>query len=326
MLKTVNEVKQEIEKGKTLLVAGEEELLLQLPAGNWIGGTIPYFMSEEGGLTTQERLFVTELPSVVKNVTIQFYGPEELAAIPADAPENGFSLIIIPAESQVHQEYAENAPDYPDLFMKPILGWVSGVHLSDLGKKTPKVFHGKKTEASNNKIVVMHAEVPENYIPSINIINLFKQGNGAKIQFPEPGFVVKTAFIDGEKQNFAEYIMKNKIDTKLPMVADYSGAMVNVSIQSVDTETGKVHLYAPVFPDVTYRFAAPVENYVKDFNSALPKTTVNTVFSCNCILNFLYSELEGKKTEGLYGPMTFGEVAYQLLNQTLVYLKLEKVD
>ena len=46
-------------------------------------------------------------------------------------------------------------------------------------------------------------------------------------------------------------------------------------------------------------------------------------FSCNCILNYLYSELEGKKTGGITGPITFGEIAYQLLNQTMVYLTIE---
>ncbi|MGV8838548.1 DUF6976 family protein [Cellvibrio sp.] len=32
--------------------------------------------------------------------------------------------------------------------------------------------------------------------------------------------------------------------------------------------------------------------------------------------------MEGKKTRDLTGPITFGEVAYQLLNQTLVYLSI----
>jgi hypothetical protein len=32
--------------------------------------------------------------------------------------------------------------------------------------------------------------------------------------------------------------------------------------------------------------------------------------------------LAGKQTGAFTGPVTFGEVAYQLLNQTLVYLKI----
>jgi hypothetical protein len=72
-----------------------------------------------------------------------------------------------------------------------------------------------------------------------------------------------------------------------------------------------------------YKHAKPVTNYVEEFTSQMPKgSTDNILFSCNCILNYLYSELEGKKTSDVTGPMTFGEVAYQLLNQTLVYLSV----
>jgi hypothetical protein len=48
-------------------------------------------------------------------------------------------------------------------------------------------------------------------------------------------------------------------------------------------------------------------------------------FSCNCILNYIYGNLEGKKLAGTAGPITFGEIAYQLLNQTMVYLEFERV-
>jgi hypothetical protein len=54
----------------------------------------------------------------------------------------------------------------------------------------------------------------------------------------------------------------------------------------------------------------------------VPSDIGDVEFSCNCILNYLYGELEGKRTGALKGPMTFGEVAYQLLNQTMVYLKV----
>lgn len=37
----------------------------------------------------------------------------------------------------------------------------------------------------------------------------------------------------------------------------------------------------------------------------------------------MYGELEGKKLEAFAGPVTFGEIAYQLVNQTLVYVTVE---
>ncbi len=39
------------------------------------------------------------------------------------------------------------------------------------------------------------------------------------------------------------------------------------------------------------------------------------------MLNYVYGKLEGRHTGKLTGPITFGEIAYQLLNQTLVYLE-----
>ena len=49
-------------------------------------------------------------------------------------------------------------------------------------------------------------------------------------------------------------------------------------------------------------------------------------FSCNCILNFLYANLEGMRTGEATGPFTFGEIAYIQLNQTLVYVTFEQVE
>jgi hypothetical protein len=56
-------------------------------------------------------------------------------------------------------------------------------------------------------------------------------------------------------------------------VADFAGAMINTSFQSVDKSTGTVRFYAPAFAGV-----------------------------------------EGKRTGGVTGPITFGEIGYQLPN------------
>jgi len=102
----------------------------------------------------------------------------------------------------------------------------------------------------------------------------------------------------------------------------YSGAMVNVSFQGINEADGIVNLYAPVFIGIEYKIADSVDNYVEAFKKALPQGA-SPIFSCNCILNFLYSKLEGQVVEKMYGPVTFGEIAYQLVNQTLVYLEIK---
>ena len=68
-----------IKSGLPLSFAGPESALDQLPAGNWIGGTIPYFMLKAGGVVVQDdRVFVTDLTGL-GSVTIASYGADELA-------------------------------------------------------------------------------------------------------------------------------------------------------------------------------------------------------------------------------------------------------
>ena len=86
---------------------------------------------------------------------------------------------------------------------------------------------------------------------------------------------------------------------------------------------GKVVLYAQVFPGVDYHFAKPVGDYAAAFRARLAdQSTDGLALSCNCILNFVFGELEGKAIGGMAGPITFGEIAYQLLNQTMVSVRV----
>jgi hypothetical protein len=239
MLHSITDVQHKIVGGCPLLLAGSEAVLAELPAGNWIGGTIPYFMDANGGTCSESKIFVTPIPRDATSVQVIEYTARELPNICRDAPDNGFSVIIMPAESTVHSVYAQNAPEYEGMYLKPIVGWISGVHLS----------------------------------------------------------------------------------------ADYNGTVVNVSIQSVDPANRIVKFYSPVFPGIEYRFARPVQDYVAAFDSAMrARDNTQATFACNCILNYLYAGLEGKKTGDITGPITFGEVAHQLLNQTMVRLLVRDSD
>lgn len=322
-LMNIQEASKLIKTGSCLMIAGDEKLLKQLPKGTWIGGTIPYFMSERGGVVTAEELQVIELPNFVKDPNIKYYNEKELSLIPKDYAANGVSFILIPALTTVHQKFAEESMSYDGIFDRPLVGWVTGVHLNDLGKVGPKVINGMTGEFSEDKAVVMHVNLPATKFGRLNIINLFKQGTGDIITFPNTGFEASSCFINGQEENLSEYLAKNKIDTQLPLVANYNGAMINVSFQSVDIKSKKVTFYAPVFIGVEYRMPLPVNQYEKEFDEELRKHNIAPAFTCNCILNFLYANLEGKKTGNVVGPITFGEIAYILLNQTMVYLTFE---
>lgn len=326
---SVAEAAKRISEGGLLLLAGDEGALRQLPKGNWMGGTIPYFMSaQHGGLASREMVFVTDVTDVAASWEIVPYTEATLAQVYTRAPQNGFSFIIIPAQSRAHLSFALGAPTYKDFGHTPLVGWISGVHLDDLGKATPKVFNGQSGEALEDGALVLAVTLPAGKVAELGIINLFEQGDGDTLTFAEPGFSATQVLVNGEPRNLAQYIREKQLDTRLPLVADYYGASVNSSFQAVDEATGTVSFYAPVFSAIRYKHARPVGDYITEFGAKVAAEGVapeRLIFSCNCILNYLYSALEGKKTDPLQGPITFGEIAYQLLNQTLVYLELHDV-
>jgi hypothetical protein len=325
MYKTEEVIKM-IQQGKKLLLAGDEELLKKLPAGDWIGGSIPYFMTESGGMVSKDLILVNEIPHFVKEIKCMSYDIATIKNVYKDGFNNGFSVIIIPYMSETHLSFAINASDYKEFTTKPLIGWISGILLDDLSKETAKTFIGSGKSVSDKNAVVMHISLPDDKYAEINTINIFSQGNGDIIEFPESGFHVKDAYINGKLQNFTDYVINKKLDIRLPLVADYSGMMINISFQNINKETKIVDFYAPVFKGFPYKQAAPINNYIKQFSELITdNSNSETVFSCNCILNYLYSELEGKKTGSFTGPITFGEIAYQLINQTMVNIEIKNL-
>jgi len=318
MLVTLDEAKRLIEEGKTLHIAADENMLNKLPKGKWIAGTTPYFIAKDGGITCKDKLFVDEIPWV-DDCKTSVYDKSNIFDITKDAYPNGISFLIMPFASEVAVLYSKEAPYVEDLLMTPIVGWISGYDLSMSAKA--KVYDGVSGESYDDKAVVLHISLPDDKIASLGIVNIFDvDESDAKIEFMEDALSVKKCLVNGEEVNFADYIENNKIDTRLPLVADYNSVLVNVSIKNISEKDRSVDLYAPVFKSSIYRFAKPVEDYVSSFGENLKGfDDIQPVFSCNCILNYLYGKLEGKAIPPFAVPVTFGEIAYQLLNQTLVY-------
>ena len=320
MLMKFEDAAKAISAGKLCHVAGSEALLKKLPKGKWIGGSTEYFMAQTGGQVSDDALFVTELP--YEKFSITSYDAACIKDVTADAYDFGFTILIVPFDSDAHKEYAQNAANYQDMFIKTVVGWVSGVNLAKPGQ-TPIAVNGASGEVFADRAVALHLEVPGDKMVGVNIVNIFDADDASPvIRFREDGFSAKTCTVDGAETDFAQYIEKNGVDTKLPLIGDYSGVKINVSFRSV--EDGRVNFYAPVFADIEYRLAKSLRDYAGAFGSQIAKLDVpSAAFSCNCILNFLYGELEGKRIETFAGPITFGEIAYQLVNQTLVYVTVE---
>ncbi len=314
-----------IKQGKLLSLAGDNKILNDLPQGNWIAGSIPYFMDNDQGKFNQDKIYVNELEHFGSNFSIKVYDKNNIHQVVKDSYDNGYTMIIFPPFSEVLQEYALNSPNYEGLYNNPIVGWVSGIDLNS--DDTPKTYEGRSGIAHTDKAVAIHVQLPENKFAQIEIVNIFERDeNSPEIEFYVNSFDVINCLIDGKETNLAEYYKQHNIDVKLPIVADYSGARINVSVKEIDQENGLVGFYAPVFENVIYKFAKPVDNYVRKFEINTIDIGEKSAFSCNCILNYLYGELEGKKINNVKGPITFGEIAYQLLNQTLVNLYIENIE
>jgi hypothetical protein len=255
-------------------------------------------------------------------VSFAHYGADQLAGIAAGAPDNGFALAIIPAGSAAHLDFAANAANYPGAFTHPTVGWIAGVHLSDLGRASPRVFDGTRGVALDNAAVVAYVELPPEHWVDVGIVNLFEPDDGDVLRFDDTSFKVGACCINGERANLADYLRTRGVDHgRLPLVGDFAGAHVNVSVQAVHDDA--VDLYAPVFSGVDYRLARPVNDYAAAFRSRLADTDAgDAVMGCNCILNFVFGDLEGRAIGGVAGPVTFGEIAYQLLNQTMVVIRV----
>lgn len=320
MLKTFKQTVELIDAKKLLHISGNGNLLQKLPKGNWIGGSTEYFMPKGGGEIRDDMLDVSELQ--FNEYKFAYYDEKTLDSIVNDTYPNGFSIIILPFDSKVHIQYAQNAANYNEIFLQNIVGWVSGFNLAS-SNSTAIAVNGYSGETFMDKAVALHIGLPEDKNVSINIINIFTPDvKSPVITFPSDGFKAGKCFIDGKETIFADYINENKIDTKLPLIGDYSGVGINTSFKNI--EDGTVSFYAPVFKNIEYKFSENISDYTMAFIKKIKELgDGESVFTCNCILNFLYGELTGKDFGGFYGPITFGEIAWQLLNQTLVYLQIK---
>jgi hypothetical protein len=320
------EVNALIANGRTLLVAGTEELLSRLNPGIWIGGSAVSFMGPDGGVTDRDHIFVTDLTDVIQSARVVRYRETTLKDISADYQDDGFSVLIVPGLSPIHSAFAHEAQGYSGIFHSPLIGWVSAVDVSEIGSKRPTVFAGSG-DALRDEAVAMHVLLKPEFAANIDMVNVFVQGDGPAIEFDEDCWSTgPECHIDGERMRLSDYIVAEKIDTRLPLVGIFGTAMINVSIRSVNQDSRTVDFYSPAFKGVQYRFAKPVADYTAAFDRYLAsREKVTPAYSCNCLLNFLYADLKGKRTGDFMGPITFGEIAYVLMSQTLVYLRISEI-
>lgn len=324
-LASINMVREAIHQKRFLILAADEQVLAGLPQGNWIGGTTPYFMSKNGGVESKDHIYATEIVDAnhwqTQTPKLMTYDESTIHRIGCDAFLNGFTLLIFPFGSSLHQYYSKACQDFEHLFYRPIVGWVSGVHADDIGHQRvkAKVRNGSNNGFGHERAVAIHVPLYRDQQAHISINSEFDpKASSDVIRFPRIGLKANQCLINGAEWNLADYYREFRIDPKLPLIGDFAGNPVNVSIQQVHEDTRIVDFFAPVYPNVDYRLAKAVE-----FENLFSTLTLNSkdTWACSCILNYMYGNLKGKKG-GMPGPFTFGEIAYQVVNQSLVTLTL----
>jgi hypothetical protein len=320
---SVAQAAEQIAAGRIMLVAGSPAALAALPPGKWIGGSTPYFMTAQGGVKDDEHLFCTMVDEA-RDCRIDIVPAGDIGRSLSGRFAQGFSYVLVPAFAAVHERFAIEAPHLPDLYQQPLIGWVTGVDLMTLGQSKPVAVDGRSGRMHDDMAVVMHVALDEAHAAEAEIVNLFQPGEGDDIVFPENGFTAERCFVNGHERDFAAYLRDVNADTALPLVSDYTGAIINVSFQAVMQD--RVEFYAPVVAGRHYRLAAPVGNYGAAYGAHCAALQAGAGLSFNCILNYQYAALEGKTTGGFIGPVTFGEIAYMLLNQTLVQLEVKAIS
>ena len=329
-LYSVAEVDVMIKNGDKLLLAGDAPLLSQLSKGDWIGGSCSRFVGKERTpVNTREKIFVHNVTDVVNNFKIVVYDASNVKNIYDEAFEHGFSVLILPFYSDVWREYSINCSNYFNFANSPVCGWVAvAPPYSEYEQNDESlVFSGESGLSYKNSAVVMHIELSVEKYAEIHVFSPFKADDDDIIVFEENGQQVEYALVNGVRQNFRQYLLNRGIDrshdagemSRKCLAGNFSGFIMNVSI-GMETENDLekyVSLGAPVYKGVPYRLAN-----MDKVSYAHEKKQLDVEVACafTCITNFAHSDIFQKHLTQMYGPFTYGEIGYFLLNQGTVYL------
>jgi hypothetical protein len=175
-LYSIAETKAFINKGYLLTLAADERVLSQLPKGNWIGGTIPYFMDINKSLFSQDKIFVNKLSDSIINYKIIEYDEKSIYNIVNDSYDNGYTLLILPPFQRVQKVYALESLKFKGIYNNPIIGWIAGKDVNS--NEIPKIFNGFNNQSFDNKAIAMHLELSENKKAIISICFYLKKCRG----------------------------------------------------------------------------------------------------------------------------------------------------
>ena len=326
------EVVDLIKAGHVMLLSGSDKALAGLPAGKWIAGTTPYFMDGVGKVD-EENIFVDDFTSIAKDAKVAVFDTTNIHEIATKGFGNGFIVMSLPIDTEIYFQFSNNSLEYEGIYDNPLVGFVACCNFNDYGNfGSLKTFVGAGTDGKllPDKAVALYVELPDNITARAEIINLDTiDYDTPKVVFPKTSFFQSDCLIDGKPGNIAEY-MENYVKPRMggkgytQMITSQNGALINRDPKVVDMEKGTASFFSPAYAGDEYYLVKPGNDYLKMFNDALKAKGNTEVVACfSCISYFFGGSFEGKSIckNGCYA---FGEIAFQLLNKTIVTLEIDR--
>jgi len=317
-----------INQGRVLLLSGSEKALSDLPAGKWISGTTPYFMDTVGKIN-EDMIFVDDFTLIAKNAKVATYDKNSIKDIAVHGFQNGFIVVTMPIETDVYYEFSNYSLEYESIFNNPVVGYVSCMKLEDYGKVKSKTGSGINGKLSEELASVLYVELPDHLAARAEIINLDTIDESTpEIVFPKNGFVQSDCTIDGKSGNISEYfenVVKPKLGGYTQLITSQNGALINRDPKVVNVKTGETSFYSPIYAGDVYHLVKNGLNYRQLFNEKLKAKHADIAACISCVSYFFGGNFMGSNIvkNGVYA---FGEIAYQILNKTIVTLEIDNVD
>jgi hypothetical protein len=292
-LQSIPEVLAAITAGESLFLAGSRDVLSQLPRGSWIGGTICYFMAAEGSTEPQGSVYATGIPEFALGADVADYGLHNLSEIYSDAPPNGFTFLVLPADTEVLRAFAQQAPAWTGFLIRPVVGWVSGVRVDRIGEELPVVFNGRTGGVFEDRCAALHVWLPPGKMANLDTANADETSEAGVLPFPEPGARAR--------------------ETAGDLVSPHRAPVA----RSADPSK-------PVFPGVDYRFV----DFSGMESAGLARGTAaldrRIAQARNCTLNYLYGSLE-RRLSSLPRPSPSGSGTSQQAGQSTIRLLVRDI-
>ena len=323
-LYTKEKVVEFIKQGRIMHLCGNEHTLKDLPKGNWIAGMSPYFMDNVGKIC-DNKIYVDDFSFIAEECEVTTFDESNISEIAKrNKYTNGFIFVVLPIDSEVYYTFANHSLEYEDIYDNPVVGYVSSVLLSDYGKVQPKVAIGSEGVLHDNKAAVMYVKVSDRLRVRTEIMNLDTiDDTTPSLKFPKTGFKQSDCLIDGKPGNIASYLeaVKGRIGHYPQLITSQNGALVVRDVKSVNVETGEAVFFSPAYESDVHYIVKQNNDYLATFNRRLGRKT--DVIAClSCTSYFWQGDFEYRHID-FNGVYTFGEIAYQLLNKTIVTLEVD---